>query len=156
RPETLRLQPSAFIDDAQVDRALGALERVLVILAHDRGDRLIRYLCTGPDGAVPAAAPRGDAPHQGPAPGTASGGRGALRPRRTASVPPFAGRVSFLGHFIRAGHLRHWDPGLAELGDEALERYLDRTHRLLDPFLSEQAIVESVIGERVHLSFIGV
>lgn len=150
RPETLRLQPSAFIEDAQLDRFLGAFERVLTILANDRGDRLIRYLARGAPGeAGTFSGPR-------PQRGTASDERVALRPRKNTTVPPYAGRVSFLGHFIRAGHLRHWDPGLAELSDEALERYLDRTHRLLDPFLSEQAIVESVIGERVHLSFIGV
>lgn len=149
RPETLRLQPSAFITDAQVDRALAALERVCALLEHDRGDRVIRYLCADTAGAMPRPA---DASRSGTGPIV----RAPTRPRRPTTVPPYAGRVSFLAHFIRAGHLRHWDPGLDALDDAALERYLDRTHRLLDPFVSEGAIVESAIGERVHLSLIGV
>ena len=39
----------------------------------------------------------------------------AVAPPRTTIVPPYAGRVSFLAHFVRAGHLRHWDPGLRDL-----------------------------------------
>ncbi|MCO5167769.1 MAG: aminotransferase class III-fold pyridoxal phosphate-dependent enzyme [Planctomycetes bacterium] len=149
RPETLRIQPSAFVTDAQVDRFLAAVERALALLEHDRGDRLIRYLCADATGAAPRPA---DASRSGTGPIV----RAATRPRRATSVPPYAGRVSFLAHFIRAGHLRHWDPGLGGFDDAALERYLDRTHRLLDPFVSEAAIVESAIGERVHLSLVGV
>lgn len=155
RPETLRLQPSAYVTDAHIDRLIGAIEKVCVNLKHDRGDRLVRYLCVDERGGSPIFLAR---PPGGPSVRAASGllDRAPTRPRRIAKVPPYAGRVSFLGHFIRAAHLRHWDPGLGDLSDDALERYLDRTHRILDPFLSETAIVESVIGERVHLSFIGV
>lgn len=154
RPETLRIQPSAFVSDAQVARFLAAIERACAILEHDRGDRLIRYLCADERGVLPR-------PLRGGGGSSASSGTGVLvrtstRPPRTTIVPPYAGRVSFLAHFVRAGHLRHWDPGLRDLDDEALGRFLDRTHRLLDPFVSETAIVESAIGERVHLSLIGV
>ena len=148
RPETLRVQPSAYITDEAIDRFLAAVERLCRILQLDRGDRLIRYLTRGPGEAeAPDAARR---PVSGVLGGT------PVRPARPARVPPYAGRVSFVGHFIRPGHLRHWDPGLRELDDGELARYLDRTHRLLEPFVSETAIVESVLGEKVHLSFVGV
>lgn len=150
RAETLRIQPSAFVSDAQVDRFLAAIERACALLEHDRGDRLIRYLCADARGTIPRPARVGAASGTGPIV------RAPTRPERATTVPPYAGRVSFLAHFIRAGHLRHWDPGLRDLDDAALERYLDRTHRLLEPFVSETAIVESAIGERVHLSLIGV
>lgn len=149
-PETLRLEPSAFLGDEQVAWFLGGLEAVCRVIAAARGDRLIRFLCAEerPLGAAPEDTP--------PPPPAEEEPRSLVRPRRTTAVPPYAGRVAFLGHFVRAGHLRHWDPGLAACDDAALERFLARTHRMLDPFESETAIIESAIGERVHLSFIGV
>ncbi len=149
QPETLRLEPSAYISDEQVEWFLAAVERMCRVCADARGDRLIRFLCAderplGRDLALTPAPPPSDV------------GRLRVRPHRATSVPPYAGRVAFLGHFIRSGHLRHWDPGLSDYDDASLARFLGRTHRMLDPFESESAIIESAIGERVHLSFIGV
>ncbi|RMG15622.1 MAG: aminotransferase class III-fold pyridoxal phosphate-dependent enzyme [Planctomycetota bacterium] len=139
----LRLQPSAFIADEAIARFLAAFDEACGLVAAHRADALLRFLTT-PDEASfrPTQAARAPAPARS-------------RPLVLTKVPPYAGRVSFLGHFIRPGHLRHWDPGLQGLDDESLARFLERTHRQLEPYVSEAAIIESAIGERVHISFIG-
>src|SRR5690606_13800630 len=106
-PETPRLQPPGFTGDEPVAWCLDGPDAVCRVLASARGDRLIRFLCAAerPLGAPLEGTPPPPSPGEEPRP--------SVRPRRATVVPPYAGRVAFLGHFVRAGHLRHWDPGLA-------------------------------------------
>ncbi|MBI4615710.1 MAG: aminotransferase class III-fold pyridoxal phosphate-dependent enzyme [Planctomycetes bacterium] len=166
RPETIRIQPSARISEEMIDQFLDGMERVCRVLDLDRSDQLIRYLCVeDPAAAPPEPAGVGPVDETRPMPvqeraalveKTLVVRRRATRPTRADAIPAYSGRVSFLGHFIRPGHMRRWDPALSDFSDEELARYLDRTHRVLDPFVSETAVVESVTGEKVHLSFIGI
>ncbi|MBT7693550.1 MAG: hypothetical protein HN750_16265, partial [Gemmatimonadales bacterium] len=153
-PETLRLQPSAFITDEQIDTFLEAVDHVCAILERDRGDQLIGFLCA--DEGVRFAKAEETVKGSTSARSARIARIRPTRPQRASVIPPYAGRVAFLGHFIRPGHLRHWDPGLGDFDDDALARFVDRTHRLLEPYVSDGAIIESVVGERVHMSFIGI
>lgn len=150
QPNTLRIQLSGLAGDAEREHLVGALERMCRILEADRSDLLVGYLCRAGEWPAPA-----DDAEAGEAAGPVARVAPA-RPARRERVPPFAGRVAFLGHFIRAGHLGLWDPALAELEDPALEAYLERVHRVLDPFVSETVNVTSITGERVQLNAIGV
>ncbi|MEZ6184784.1 MAG: aminotransferase class III-fold pyridoxal phosphate-dependent enzyme [Planctomycetota bacterium] len=139
-PHTLRLQPSAGISPEDLRRVLAALEDVARHLHDGASHELVAPLCSAAPFAVPdfqAAA--------GPVP----------LPRVAVAVPRFAGRVTFLANLVRPEHLGSWDPTLRALGPEALGRFVQRTHRELDPFVSHTAVIESQNGDAVHLTFMG-
>ncbi len=163
RPETIRIQPSAFLTDEEIERFLEGVKRVCRLLDLDRSDQLIRFLCVRDELDVATSAEEESRALKKRARDMKSEllsthitRRRATRPIRPESVPAYSGRVSFVGHFIRPGHLRHWDPALTDFDDEDLARYVDRVHRLLDPFVSESAVISSVTGEKVHLTNIGI
>jgi acetylornithine/succinyldiaminopimelate/putrescine aminotransferase/predicted amino acid dehydrogenase len=150
QPDTLRLQLSGLLGQEELDHLLSGLERVCRTLADSRGDDLIAFLTD-------------DA--EWPAPNTTRARKRALpsgmgpvgtRPARRQKVPPYAGRVAFMGHFIRPGHLGLWDPALQRFDEAALETYLARVHRTLDPFVNDTVNIGSITGERVQLSAIAI
>ncbi|MDP7034451.1 MAG: aminotransferase class III-fold pyridoxal phosphate-dependent enzyme [Planctomycetota bacterium] len=160
RPQTLRIEPSAFLEDEPTHDFLTAIDRICRILAFDRGDELIRFLCAPDDDDFSTSLPNlaneevSDKRSQ-PVFTTQVMKRRRTRPIRPDQVPAQVGRVSFLGHFIRPGDMRLWDPALTDFADQDLQRYMDRTHRLLSPFVSETGLIHSVTGDTIHLSFIG-
>src|SRR5262249_55741384 len=96
-------------------------------------------------------------------------GRARVEPEAVAPPPPSvvaapllevstprARRVAFLGHFLDPADVRDWDPGFASLSDPECERLLDRTKRVLDPFVQHAATVRSALGAAVDVSVIGV
>lgn len=139
-PRTLRLQPSASFSADDLQHTLRAIEDVARQLHDGASHVLIAPLCSERPFEPPAFQhPAGRVPP----------------PRVTVPVPRFAGRVSFLANLVRPDHLGSWDPMLRALGVEPLGRFIDRTHRELDPFVSHTAVVESRNGDKVHLTFMG-
>lgn len=136
----IRLEPSAFVDEAELDRFVAAVDRLCEILERGNAYRLIRY-------AVGLARPGDTTP-------VADYRQPKRRLRR--EPPRCEKRVAFIGHFITAREALLWDPSLTELPDGALERFQMATHRIFGPTLYDQVHVTSAIGETVHVSTIGI
>ena len=64
-------------------------------------------------------------------------------------------RVAFLGHFIQADHAIFCEPSLAPLKPRLLEDYLAKTSTVMGPTMLDGVHVRSQTGDEVHLSFIG-
>jgi acetylornithine/succinyldiaminopimelate/putrescine aminotransferase/predicted amino acid dehydrogenase len=137
-PRTLRIQPSAFIDEAELDRVVDALEQVLRVLAAGDASILVRHLV----GAAEA----------GGATGTTSVTPAPLR--LEVPVTPATRSVVFLGHFLEPSALRSWDPSLAALSDGQCTQLLERTRSVLEPFITHRDRVHSVDGTGVSLTVI--
>lgn len=137
---TLRLEPSAFIEPSQLERFAGALDRLCTVIERGNAYRLTRYL-------VGRADPADHSPAEDFRPA-------ARKLRREA--PTCEKRVAFIGHLIHARDAVLWDPSLARLPAGSVEHFQLSTHRVLGPTIYDQAHVTSAIGEKVHLSFIGI
>jgi acetylornithine/succinyldiaminopimelate/putrescine aminotransferase/predicted amino acid dehydrogenase len=117
-PTTVRVQPSALLQEADVDRVAAAFDDVAALLSRGDYTTLLDHLTVPPDGAWRP-------PHHVPLPR-------ADRPavRRRPDVP----RVAFLANLDVPGKLWHMAPELAGWSDEQCEAALDRMWGELDPF----------------------
>lgn len=134
---TLRLTPSALIEESDIDRLIAALCDLLATIEQSDMFKLTRFL-VGRAGQGPTPAPR-------------------HRPRATSSsgAPVAAARVGFLAHFLEPGDLRRWDPSLAPMTDAECEYFLERTRGLLEPFVVTRAQLRSAVGPSVDIAVIG-
>jgi acetylornithine/succinyldiaminopimelate/putrescine aminotransferase/predicted amino acid dehydrogenase len=133
---TIRLEPSAYIEPADIDRFVAALERLAGILRRGEAYALVRF-AVGRAGeeAPPRASPE------------------ILRP---LPVPdPGAARVGFLTHFLAPGDLLDWDPALRPLGADDCDAFLERTRGLVEPFVAARTHLRSPSGTRVDATVIG-
>lgn len=138
---TIRVEPSAYLSDEEIDRFAGELERLLSILHAGDAWRLARYLFGRPGQEAP-----GPPPEPRPLPDFA---------RPDYAPTPWSRKVAFLGHFLEPADLRDWDPGLAPFDDEDCQRFLERTQGLLEPFIVSRLEVRSLGGEVVNVTVIG-
>jgi acetylornithine/succinyldiaminopimelate/putrescine aminotransferase/predicted amino acid dehydrogenase len=138
---TIRLQPSAFISTAQLDRFCDALETILQALRDGDAYGLTRYLV----GQVAA----GDREVKSPRPG-----RPVPPPLPSTDKPPR--HVAFLAHFLEPGDVRGWEPTLAPLSDAECDRFLARTRSVLEPFVLDRAHLRSSTGDAVDVTVIGI
>ncbi len=119
-PTTIRVQPSALLEPADVDRIAAAFEDVAGLLAKGDYATLLEHL------TVPTASawqPRQHVPltrRERPVP----------RNRRRADVP----RVAFLANLDVPPTVRRLAPALAAWSDEQCAAVLDRVQGELDPF----------------------
>lgn len=141
---TIRVEPSAYLDEPAIERFAGALERLLVILQQGDSFRLARYL-VGRAGQEPPPAPAAAPP--------AGGSPAHARPDYAPTA--WARKVAFLGHFLEPEDVRDWDPGLAAFSSEDCQRFLTRTQGLLEPFIVTRGEVRSLGGEVVNVTVIG-
>ncbi|HEU5055057.1 MAG TPA: hypothetical protein VFU21_00970, partial [Kofleriaceae bacterium] len=133
---TIRLEPSAYLERAQVGRFCAALERLADILGRGDAYALVRFAVGRAGEPAPAPAP--------PA---------VLRP---LAVPdPGAARVGFLTHFLDPGDLLDWDPALRPLSPADCDAFLARTRGLVEPFVAARTGLRSPSGTRVDATVIG-
>lgn len=138
---TIRLEPSAYIERAEIDRFAAALERLCVALETADSFHIARFLVgRARDDAATPPPPVRDEP-------------AFTRPEYHPS--PFARKVAFLGHFLEPSDLKDWDEGLAPFTGRDCERFLDRTKGLLEPFICERKELRSITGELVNVTVIG-
>lgn len=139
---TIRLEPSAYIGEADLDHFCAAFERTMAAIARADSHRLTRHIA----GYQPEPE------------------RETFEPRVTdsqainyAACPgrPVTRRVVCIAHFIHPEDLLHWDPTLAPLSATACSRLLEKTNFVLEPFIADERIIEGQWGERVTLSAIG-
>ena len=143
---TIRLEPSAYLDDAAIERFSAALERLLGILQVGDSWRLARYL-VGRAGEEPPPDMPGSPLSPPPSPPAFA--------HPGYAPTPWARKVAFLGHFLEPGDVRDWDPGLAPCSDQDCQTFLTRTQGLLEPFIVTRGEVRSLGGEVVNVTVIG-
>ncbi len=139
---TLRIEPSAEISLAALDRTCAALERVLVAIRD--GD--VRTLCGF---AVRRGPPITDVREPGDAAPATSRSAREVRP---ADAEP----IAFLVHYMTDDDLQICDPAFRGYGVAACGDFIDRTKGLIKPFIGDRRIVRSVTGASVDLSIIGI
>ena len=142
-PTTLRIQPSAFITHEEIDGFIQALRRMIRRLAGGDVHALARHLAAPGEGPTPEPEPSLPAPSFPEPAGVA--------PREPDSPAPGPGRVAFLGHFVRSGDLRLWEPALSAFTEEECARFLARSGGVLDPFVVGRAELKSTTGARVEV-----
>lgn len=134
QPFTLRVEPSAYIESAELDRFVEALRRLCQALEAADAAHLTGFQVGRPDLPVLRAG----------------------RPRAlTRERPRTHHRVAFIGHCLLAEHAQLWDASLHRLGANELGRYIEKISRVLGPTVFDQVNVRSITGDEVHLSFIG-
>ena len=136
---TIRLEPSAYVSDAALERTVTALAKVCEMIRKANAGRLTRCLagCALPGDRTPV--------------------RDHSKPARVYrdDDPATDRKVAFVGHLIDGEYLPLSDPSLGEIPRERLRHYARSTHRLLGPWVLHRTNITSVTGERVHLTFIG-
>jgi predicted amino acid dehydrogenase len=133
-PFTLRLEPSAYISNAAIDRCVDALYAFCRLLEARDTAPLIRQQLGKPQRPVRDY-------------------RGARC--STREKPRTNARVAFIGNLILPEHAALLDPALADFSPEEMESYLSQTAHLLGPCIYDQINVRSQTGDEVHLSFVG-
>ena len=133
-PNVIRLEPSAFVSAAAIDRFIDAFNAVVRILRTHDAYALLRFLV----GSVGCRVE----PLAAPAP---------------ARVGQIAGRrVAFLGYFLDAAQMAKWDPTLARFSIEERERLIARVFREIDPVYVQSTFVTSnTTRDRVELRSYG-
>ncbi len=133
-PNTLRIQPSAYISTEHIYQFLNGLRSVAEIISKADAGSLLSYLVGRPIGKITDYQDVDVFEHQAPV-----GHR----------------KVAFLGHFIKAKDLVLWDQSFENWSVKELEKLISRTARFLDPVIFDQVNVKAKGGRTVHLNFIG-
>lgn len=133
---TIRLEPSAGITIAELDRAVSALRTTLGLV--QSGD--VGALLGLETRVTPASSSRACAPTS------------AVTSERPGPIP----KVAFLAHLRHASDLRLLDHQLAELDVHRCKELLGRVSRVLEPFLLGTEVLKSSHGNSVELNVITV
>ncbi|MTK05101.1 aminotransferase class III-fold pyridoxal phosphate-dependent enzyme [Micromonospora sp. CP22] len=138
-PTTVRVQPSALIDTADIERAAAAFDDVAGLIAKGDYATLLAHLAVPPTGAwrprqhVPAPPRRRRVEHDGDVP-----------------------RVVFLANLDNASTVRSLAPELAEWSDGRCAAALDRMRGELSPFEVVRHRIASETGRVADLSVVAV
>jgi acetylornithine/succinyldiaminopimelate/putrescine aminotransferase/predicted amino acid dehydrogenase len=133
-PNTLRVQPSAYVTQKQMYIFLKGLRSVCEIVSKADAGCFLSYLV----------------------------GRRLERISDYRSIdifkheaPSGKKKVAFLGHLITAKDLALWDKSFENWSVSEIEKLISRTAEFLDPVIFDQVNVRTPSGETVHLNFIG-
>jgi len=130
---TTRIEPAYDVPGEAVDRLFDGLEDLCEVL-EARDSAKIVAACMGAESPRPRRlAPR-------------------LRSLAETGARP---HVGFVGHFIDASTLAHWDPDLERVDPSVLSDFLERVHPLVEPVVVHRGLVRSADGTEVALTFIG-
>jgi predicted amino acid dehydrogenase len=139
---TIRLEPSAFISENDCNTVLNAIDRLCEIIYKRNIFALIKFVVNAesynsyPEIKNYRTIKRDD----------------HLLHDTNQQVK----KVAFLGHFIEPEHLILWDNSFSEFSKDQMEMFIENLYELIDPILSDECIVTSTTGDKVHLVFIGV
>jgi len=132
-PATIRVEPSAYISEADLDRFVDAMATFCEAVRALDVTHLTAYQV-----------------------GRASDPIVDYTESRSVNreAPRSSHRVGFLGHLIMPEHAPLWDPSLKALQPSEMEAYMARPSRILGPTVFEQLNVRSKTGKEVHFSYI--
>ncbi|HYI09576.1 MAG TPA: aminotransferase class III-fold pyridoxal phosphate-dependent enzyme [Thermoanaerobaculia bacterium] len=134
-PATLRVEPSAYIERADLDRFTDALEMLCRALRAEDVPHIVGHLVGHAATEIQSAPP-------------------SYR-RLNREKPETNRRVAFIAHAIDAEAVRVWDPSLAALDVRAIDNLVAKATRFLGPVSYDDLHVRSPLGRSVHLSVIG-
>ncbi|CAG1019592.1 partial [LysW]-aminoadipate semialdehyde transaminase, partial [Burkholderiaceae bacterium] len=136
RRGVLRIQPSAYLQPADMQHTIRALQALLEVL--DRGDAaaLLAFLAGGDAAAAGAAA--------------------AAQPARDAGSAQPVERVGFIAHLIDMDSIRQWDPSLAGFSDDQLGELRTQMQPVMEPRTIARRRIRSALGREVELVLYGV
>lgn len=135
QPGTLRIEPSAFLQPADMDRFADCLRQFCAAVG-----RLDMPYLTGFLAGVSAGRPPSD-------------NRQLCRPVR--QKPQTDRKVAFIGNFLLPEHISLFDPALSGLHPDELDRLITKTAPAFQPHIFDRRHVRSLTGEMLHLSFVG-
>lgn len=141
RRSVLRIQPSAYLQPADLQQALQAFRALFETLAQGNLQSLLAHMLSS--GFTPLALPAA----------RTGGGAESLAPAGSATAVE---RIGFLAHLIDAQSLREWEPGLAGLSDEQLSELCSRVQCAMEPQLIASRRVRSPLGREVELRLYGI
>jgi acetylornithine/succinyldiaminopimelate/putrescine aminotransferase/predicted amino acid dehydrogenase len=130
---TLRLQPSAYFEKKEADRFLEALQMFCKALQAADVPHLTGYQVGCQAKPIVDYSAR------------------ALSRRE---APHTDNRVAFIGHLLQPEHAVLWDASLIALAPHLLE-FMERPSHILQGSIYDQLHVQSITGQEVHLSYIG-
>ena len=134
---TIRLEPSAYVRRADLDRVVGAFERLCQVIERANAGRLVRYMAGVRSGG--SAEPVAD-------------WRGRLDANLAAFEEPSGEpQVAFLSHLMETSSLVLWDASLAEIPAERRDAFLRGIHRVVKPAVTRQFRIRSAAGAAVHM-----
>lgn len=139
RRSTLRLEPSAYMSEEDLEAVMKGFEACCEILAKANAGRLLHYLVA--KGAPPKPEPIED--YSG-------------LPERFDERDEVRSRVAFMGHMILTEHIPLWDPSLSCLDQAETERLSWRVMGAINPHVYTRRIIRSVTGAATELSFLGI
>jgi acetylornithine/succinyldiaminopimelate/putrescine aminotransferase/NADPH:quinone reductase-like Zn-dependent oxidoreductase/predicted amino acid dehydrogenase/acyl carrier protein len=138
---TLRLEPSAYVSEADLDRGVAGLDRLCEVLERANAARFLRFgLDTGP-------ASGGDEPVN-------DWQRGRLRDAAALEPLPGEPQVAFLIHYLEPEDLLIWEPSLSEVPRESLDLFFRKALVGARPFVAQQTRIQTGTGATVHLRLI--
>ncbi|WP_040783351.1 aminotransferase class III-fold pyridoxal phosphate-dependent enzyme [Nocardia pneumoniae] len=140
-PSTLRVQPSAFVSDSDLDRLAAALDDVAALLHRGEYAQLLAHLAA-PVTTEIAALDRAPLPR-----------RADAAPARDPREPI---RVAFLANLPDVADLRRLAPELAEWTDEQFAALFERLRAVADPFELTRRTITSPTGAEVEMLLIAV
>ncbi len=135
-PQTIRLEPSLLLADAEIDRVVAALEDVCEKMRQRDIIGLTRYFIDGPvreNDVTRVASDTKYVIYEEPA-----------YWKRELNPPPI--KVAWLFHLINANDLLSLEPGAAALTLEERERYLHHFGPRSNPIVMSSADIRSVTG----------
>jgi acetylornithine/succinyldiaminopimelate/putrescine aminotransferase/predicted amino acid dehydrogenase len=132
---TLRIEPSAYIPIAELQRACDGLEMLCRALSARAIPHVTGFKIKTADRTI----------------------RDVAEPGRRWNDDPrdVEHRVAFLGHLLVPEDAILLEPSLSAFDDDELIEYLENSSRLAEPCVFDRVNVQSATGARVHLSFIG-
>ena len=133
-PTTLRIEPSAYIETAELDRFANALEMFCEALETEDVPHVVGHLVDR------TCSLRHRPPNYR---------------RINREKPETTQRVAFIVHAIDAEHLLAWDPSLDSFDVKALDELIMKATQFLGPVSYDELHVHSPLGSQVHLSVIG-
>lgn len=131
----IRIEPALIINDAQIDRVIGAVERTIRMLAQQNTaaflGHLINYNSPSPQ----------DHPVE-------------LFENRRMEADPEDGRFAFLVHPVDVQNYSDFDESLVHLNEEQLEDLSSRWNDLVKPFVISSARIVDQNGQSAYGDFI--
>jgi acetylornithine/succinyldiaminopimelate/putrescine aminotransferase/predicted amino acid dehydrogenase len=128
---TIRLEPSAYVERANLDRFCAALARLAELLRRGDAHQLLRFVVGREGEPAPTRVPHHrNRPPRAPAEGAA--------------------RVGFLTHFLSPGDLADWDPALLPFTPADCDRFLARSRSMVEPFVAARTALRSPTGSAVE------
>ena len=132
---TLRLEPSAYISIAELQRACGGIEMLCRAISLRSIPHLTGFKIKTADRSIRDHTDTSRRWHH--------------------HSPESEHRVAFLGHLLVPEDAILLEPSLSAFSERELTDYLETSSRLAEPCVFDRVNVRSETGDRVHMSFIG-